>query len=154
MLRHHTGSGRRTAIPADWAANHAPVAAGTRNATGTIRRPTTDDGSGWDPATRTTTPATSTAYAAHCTARIQSLVTHRSDAARIVAEDVVITASYLLVVDHDIDPLEGDEFTVETCPGDLPLVGRILRVEHVVRGTDRMERDLYANLLEPQPATT
>lgn len=153
MQRHHTGSGRRRAVPATWGADHAAVAASTRNATGTLRRPANgDDASGWDPTTRTTTPATEASYAAHVTARIQSMVTNRADNARIVAEDTIITASYLVAVDHDVAATEGDEFTVETCRGDLPLVGRILRVDHVVRGTDRAERDLYCNLLEPQPA--
>jgi hypothetical protein len=88
----------------------------------------------------------------HITARIQSLVTHRSDAQVVVAEDVVITASYLIAVDRDLEVIEGDAFTVETCPGDSDLVDRILRVEHVVLGTERFERDLFCNLLEPPPA--
>jgi hypothetical protein len=139
-------------VPASWGASHAPVAAGARNATGTLRRGATDDSSGWDPDTRTTTPDAGTAYAEHITARIQSLVTHRSDAQVVVAEDVVITASYLIAVDRDLEVIEGDAFTVETCPGDSDLVDRILRVEHVVLGTERFERDLFCNLLEPPPA--
>lgn len=153
MQRHHTGSGRRRAVPVDWGANHAPVVAGVRNAVGTLHRAPEDDAGGWDPETRTTTPDTGTAYAEHITARIQSLVTHRSDAQVVVAEDVVITASYLLAVDRDIAAVEGDWFTVETCAGDSDLVDRILRVEHVVLGTERFERDLFCNLLEPAPAT-
>jgi hypothetical protein len=139
-------------VPARLGRNHAPVAAGTRNATGTLRRHAADRRqAGWDPDTRTTTPDAGTAYAEHITARIQSLVTHRSDAQVVVAEDVVITASYLVTVDRDLEVIEGDAFTVETCPR-LHLVDRILRVEHVVLGTERFERDLFCNLLEPPPA--
>jgi hypothetical protein len=153
MQRHHTGSGRRRVVPADWGRNHAPVAAGTRNATGTLRHAAEGgDQADWDPVDRVTVPLDGAAYAADVTARIQSLVTHRSDAQVEVAEDLVITASYLVTVDLDLEATEGDTFTVATCT-DTTLVDQIFRVEHVVRGTERFERDLFCNLLEPPPAT-
>jgi len=137
-------------IPADWGLSHAPVAAGTRNATGTLRHAADGgDEAGWDPVNRVTVPPEGSVYATDITARIQSLITHRSDSNVVVAEDVVITASYLVTVDLDLESVEGDTFTVATCAGDSTLVDQIFRVEHVVRGTERFERDLYCNLLEP-----
>lgn len=156
MQRHHTGSGRRQALPPGWGLAHAPVTATTRNAVGTFRRATTSDSdpdSGWDDTDRVTTPATGDPYAVSIPVRIQSLITHRSDAERNVAEETVIEASYLITADHDLPPLEGDEFTCESCDDDATLVGRLLRIEHVVRGPDRFERDMFANLLPQRPSS-
>jgi hypothetical protein len=154
MLRHHTGSGRRRAVPVEWGRNHTAVLAGTRNATGTLRRPTVDDDDGWgESGSRETTPAAGVPYAEQITARIQSLITHRSDAQRVVAEEDILTASYLVTVDYELDVDEGHTFTVETCPGDPAMVGRVFLVEHVVLGTERFERDLFCNLDEQAPPT-
>jgi hypothetical protein len=144
--RHHTGSGRRRVIPEDWGRNHAPVAAGTRNAVVTLRRPATTE---WDPdaadgrgATVTTPGAV---YASQVSARIQAQI-NRSHNDTTTAEETVTVPPYLVTVDHDLQPHDGDEVQVVTCAGDPTLVGQPLRIDHVLRGTERFERDLFCTL--------
>jgi hypothetical protein len=156
MQRHHTGSGRRRVIPKDWGRDHAPVVATSRNAVGSLRHASpadTNPDDSWATSDQSTHVTPGATYASNVPARIQSLITHRSDTDRDVAEEILTSASYLVTIDIDWPVREGDLYAVDQCDGDTTLQTRLLRIEHVVRGTERFERDLFCNLLEA-PATT
>jgi hypothetical protein len=149
MRRHHVGSGRRRAVPASWGRDHAPVAATTRNATVTLSHAGTvgDNTDGWSSDARATTPTPDTPYATGTTARIQALTSLRAGSV-LAAEESVVEGRYLVTVDLDLPARVGDEVVVTQCPGDVQLLqGESLRVDQVIAGTDRAERDLFCTLI-------
>lgn len=138
-------------IPPNWGASHAPVADGTRNAVVTLRRPST---MAWDESANdgkgATVPTPGAAYASNVTARIQALIT-RSDNDAESAEETITAPPYLVTLGHEQPCREGDEIEVTACVGDALLVDRFLRVDHVVLGTERVERDVLCTLIEAPP---
>ncbi|WP_248582597.1 DUF6093 family protein [Nocardioides sp. InS609-2] len=143
MKRHHTGSGRRAVIPDDWAAHHAPVAEGTMlDGTIALREPGTVQTWSDELERNVATPKTPY-FTGGC--RIQAL----TGQARViaVAEDDETIADYLITVPRDVEPLEGHLARV-TAVDDAVLINRTLRVERVVRGTQRFERDIFCTLAD------
>lgn len=142
MRRHHTGSGRRQVIPADWEASHRVVAEGTMRGRVAIRNPGSS-GEEWSDELEQNVATPHPPYATNVPARILAL----SGQARVIqlAGDEEVVADYLVAVPAGQIVASGDVVDV-TATGDADLTGRSLRVEKVVRGTERFERDLYCTL--------
>lgn len=143
MIGHHTGSGRRTVIPADWAAHHRPAAEGTMLGRVALREPGSL-GEEWSDELEQNVAIPKPAYATNVPARIQAL----AGQARVIqlAEDTEVVADYLVVIPADQDVVDGGHLVDVTATGDPALTGRSLRVEKVVHGTERFERDLFCTL--------
>lgn len=126
-----------------------PTAGETRSAVVALSKPSTPVWSDVTEATSVTPPAP---YASNLAARITSQISRSRDSDVDIAEETLTVAQYVVSVDHDVEPFEGDEVTVTSCPGDLALQGRTLQVQSVVRGSNRLERDLFCTLLGiPRP---
>lgn len=141
MIRHHTGSGRRTVIPADWSAHHRQVFDGTRDATVTLRRPGGTKGA-FDPVTGTYPVTPHPAYYTGG-ARIQILTGTSRDV--LAAEQQVTTLRYSVLLDDTVDGAQVEDLcrvTAMTDNGDQTLIDRDLTVEAVVRGSLHWERRL------------
>lgn len=141
MLRHHTGSGRRAVIPADWSGHHRGVLDGTRTATVALRPPGGTPGV-FDPATGTKPNTPFPTYYTG-TARIQVLDAGEQD--RVVAEQQVSTLGYAVTLDHEVSGIELGHLvriTEVDDNGDATLVGRDLTVESIERGSLHWERRL------------
>jgi hypothetical protein len=141
MQRHHTGSGRRAVIPADWSAHHRPVFDTTHTATVTLRRPGGTQGA-FDPATGTWGNTPATAYFTG-PARIQLL--SDSEQNRMAGEQEVSTLGYAVMLDHAVTGVQIDDVLKVTAVddnGDTGLVNRELSVEAIVRGSLHWERRL------------
>lgn len=141
MERHHTGSGRRTVIPADWSAHHRGAVLGTMTATVEIRH--VGSSGAIDPETG---KRTSTALDAHYTggARVQAQPAMGSE--RESAAQQVTIAGYLVTVELEASEAckVGDVLKVTAVDdnGDPALVGRQFRVDAVTYGSLAWERDL------------
>jgi hypothetical protein len=154
MLRHHTGSGRRKTIGADWAAHHATAAIGAANALVTITGPAESDslsgssdlGPGWDPTHKATSPTAGAPIASDVPARIQALVQRGVDVE--TADETVTVPPYLVQLHRDLVVPAGAEISVTACAGDLQLQGRDLRVDDPVLGSERFTRDLRCTLID------
>lgn len=142
MIRHHTGSGRATVIPADWAAHHRPVAAGGMTATIAIRLPGGTPSFNEETGQTTTTP-----FAPYLSGRARIQVAPVFGGGETVAGgQEITTVSYLvalelegsdaIAVNHLVDVMGVDD------NGGTDLVGRTLKVESVARGSLLFERDL------------
>jgi hypothetical protein len=141
VRRHHTGSGRRQVIPADWEASHRVVAEGAMRGRVALREPgTTQEWSDEDEA-MVATPLP--AYATDVPARIQAL----AGQARVVqlAGDEEVIADYLVTIPA-ARVVAGGQLVDVTTSDDPDLTGRTLRVETAVRGTERFQRDLFCTL--------
>lgn len=141
MRRHHTGSGRRSVIPTDWAAAHQPVAEGTMLGRVSLREPGTQQV--WSDAEDQNVAVPKTPYATAVPARVQAL----AGQARVIqlADDTEVMADYLVTVPA-ARVVAGGHLVDVTTADDPDLVGRTLRVEKAVRGTERFERDLFCTL--------
>lgn len=152
MLRHHNGSGRRVAIPADWSAHHRPVLAGTRTATVTLRRPGGTPGA-FDPVTGT---RPNTPFPAYYTGSARVQVLPANDQVRLLGEQEVSTLGYQVSLDHEVTGIQLDDLLTVTAVddnGDDDLVGRELTVESIERGSLHWERRLLCtDDLETQEA--
>lgn len=141
-MRHHTGSGRRTALAPDFETHHRPALAGTRTATidlrvlGTTRQ--------WNPTTKQTETTPTPAYATAVPARIQELDTAAQRVETALDEETV--SDFLVAVDAEAAATTqaGHLIDVAGC-SDAQLVGRTLHVDRVVRGSLRFERHLFAS---------
>lgn len=146
-------------IHPDWSAHHQPVAAGTLTGKCTITIP--GSAGGWDPE-HGPTPGTPGQTLHTGPFRAQALTAHNQ--ARDAAGQAVTIRNYLVVVEADAptapdtDPDEvpdiptGARITVDECPDDPRLVGKVLTVTGVTYASHRFERDLYADLdLSNQP---
>lgn len=102
-------------------------------------------GGTWAPGDRRTTFEGATPYATSVRARIQILAA-RGDETAEVAGETVIDPGYLVVVDVGQDASEGDVVIVTKNHEDPSLVDRSLRVDHVARGSELFERDLFCTL--------
>lgn len=141
MRRHHTGSGRRAVIPADWETSHRVVAEGTMRGRVALREPGTQQV--WSPVLEQNTAVPKDPYATDVPARVLAL----SGQARVIqlADDTEVIADYLVTVPASRVVATGHLVDVTACT-DADLTGRALRVEKVVRGTERFERDLFCTL--------
>lgn len=141
MLRHHTGSGRRPVIPDDWETSHRVVAEGTMRGRVALREPGTQQD--WKPELEQNIAVPLDPYATDVPARVLAL----SGQARVVqlADDTEVIADYLVAIPASYVVASGHLVDI-TATGDPDLTGRSLRVEKVVRGTERFERDLFCTL--------
>lgn len=139
-----------TVIPAGWEAHHAAVAEAAMPDLCIV----TGDGppAVWDPDTNTATPgARVTVYddparpGAGAPCRVQRLA--RADALVVAAEQGIPAADYLVAIRDTAGVRVGQRVQV-TRSGDADLTGAgvFLRVEGVVRGSLRFERDLFCTL--------
>lgn len=141
MRRHHAGSGRRQVIPADWAAAHRPVAEGTMRGRVALRVAGTRQV--WSDADDQNIAVPLAPYATDVPARVQAL----AGQARVIqlADDTEVIADYLVVIPAARVVAGGHLVDVTACD-DPDLLGRTLRVEKAVRGTELFERDLFCTL--------
>lgn len=141
MRRHHTGSGRRSVIPADWETSHRVVVEGTLRGRVSLREPGTKQV--WSPEKDQNIAVQNTPYAVDVPARVLAL----SGQARVVqlADDNEVIADYLVVVPASYI-VAGGHLVDVTDSTDPDLTGRTLRVEKVARGTERFERDLFCTV--------
>lgn len=100
---------------------------------------------GWSTEDRRTSFGESEPYATAVRARIQILAA-RGDDLVASAEETIVAPGYMVEVDYGQDAHEGDVVEVTTCEEDPTLEGRTLRVDQVVRGTDRFTRGLFCTL--------
>lgn len=136
-----TGRPGTEVIPTGWAAGHQAAADGTKTARVALRLPGTT--SRWDEASQSTVTEPYAPYASDVPARVQAL----ANDARVItaAEQTVTVTGYLIAVPADLAPQRGHIVTVSGS-GDPLLDGRELKVDDVVRGSLRFERDLYCSL--------
>lgn len=135
-------------IPAGWAASLRPVAAGTMTATVQVRHPGTT--TVFDPETQQTVVTPLPPYATDIPARVLAVTSmeHTVDA----AGDTVHVRGYLITVPVDFDTADPDGGVAEedlvevTATDDPALVGRTLAVNDLIRGSNVVERDLFATL--------
>lgn len=147
MMRHHNGSGRRTAIPADWETHHGAIAVANylTEATVNLRKP--GGTSVWDETLGRTRTAPFTPFASNVPARIEPI-----SAAQVnVVEEQKWVLGYRVIVPRDTAPSptqldEGVQIDVVTCSGDPMLAGVSMKVRDVERGDHRLERVLVADL--------
>lgn len=145
MRRHHTGSGRRTAIPSGWEDAHAPVVTANYQSEATvgIRKP--GGTSAWDETAGRTVTQPFLPFADNVPARITPITASQV----AIVEEQGWVLGYQIAVPKDLAPTsgqldEGIEVIVRTC-SDPMLVGVAMRVSEVVRGTHRFERVLIAS---------
>lgn len=102
-----------------------------------------DSTTAWDDEDEVTRTTPATPYADSVTATIAEA----AKSSRVeVAEEIVRIAPYLVTVHRDIEARAGHLVKVITAPGDSLLQGRQLRVEHVVLGSQRLQRQLYCSI--------
>lgn len=147
MNRHHTGSGRRAVIPADWATHHQPVVEKTMlDATVTLRDPAAVTGpAGWNDATEQVTKTTAGPYWTGG-ARIQVL--NQQGRQPVAADDPETAAGYLVVVPAAVGSVLEGHLVKVTKSDDPLLTDRTMRVVMVARGSHRWERDLFCELTD------
>ena len=129
-------------IPADWNESHAPVGQAAARGECSLRVPGLERV--WDEELEQMVQVPYEPYAVEVPCRVQAL----SGQARQVnvAEDDETVADYLITVPLDQQVLEGHLVIVTA--GDPLLEGVVLRVEQMVRGTERFERDLFCVLAD------
>lgn len=138
-------------IPEQWAATHERIAAGTHNCAMTLRRPAADqtgDHGGFDWDTGRTDPVQGAAYATNV--HITITAEDQRDAEATVGEEQVTVPLYRIGLSNHLPCREGDIGEVLASPDDPLLVGRLFRVEQVLLGEHRFERDLLC-VLQPAP---
>lgn len=118
-------------------------AAAARTATVSLLR---DGEPTWSKTDRRTTVGPGTAYETGLAAAVGVSAATRSFV-QLVAEESVTDTPYVVKLDRDVAPDQGDYVRVDDCPGDASLVGRVLRIQHVARGGTRLERLLVCSLL-------
>lgn len=125
-------------IHPDFEQRHQPTAAATMTARCVIDRPDPDAAPVFDPVTGTTTRARITVHEGPCRVQRRSV----AESERTSGDQEVTTADYLVVIEHDADPvLVADRVTI-TESSDPTLTGHALMVAAVMRGSLRWERDL------------
>lgn len=103
-------------------------------------------GGTWAPGDRRTTFEGATPYATSVRARVQILAARGDETAEVAGETVTDPGYLVVVVDAGQDASEGDVVTVIKNREDASLVNRTLRVDHVARGSEIFERDLFCTL--------
>jgi hypothetical protein len=120
------------------------VVTAARSALVSLRKPET---SAWSDDEKATVVTPANVYASAVPAGIQAQI-NRSNNDAVSAEETLSEQPYVVTIDQDLPPAEDDEVLVTACPEDLSMVGRVLRIEHVVRGTERFERQLLCTLID------
>lgn len=146
MRRHHTGSGRRTAVAPDWESTYGPVVTQQwqTEATVTLKKP--GGTSGWSEVAGRTVTVPFPPFADDIPAKISPITA--GEVASVEERDWVL--GYRVAVPYNLAPTtgqldEGIEVVVVTC-SDPMLEGVTMRVSEVVRGTHRFERELVAQV--------
>jgi hypothetical protein len=139
VRRHHTGSGRRQVIPADWEVSHRVVAGGTHRGRISLRIPGTTQA--WSDADQEMKTTPIEPYATGVPARVLEL----NGEAKVIrtGEDTEVVVDFLVAVAADRDDVAAGHLVTVTVATDGLLVGTTLKVDHVGRGTERFERSLY-----------
>lgn len=141
-MRHHTGSGRRTAIAPDFETHHRPALAGTRTAMVSLRQVGTTRA--WNPATKQTETTALAAYAVGLAARIQELATAAQRVEAALDDETI--SDFLVALDAGAAAnAQAGHLIDVTASSDPQLTGRTLRVDRIVRGSLRFERHLFAS---------
>lgn len=141
MRRHHTGSGRRRAIPDDWAAHHRPVLDGTRGATVALRRPGGTQGE----FNKTTGKWDITPHAAYFIGPARVQVLPGAEQERVAGEQEITTLGYAIELDHAVTGMQLDDVVTVTAVGDNGdpwLVGRAMTVTSIESGSLHWSRRL------------
>lgn len=128
-----------TVIHPAWEQHHRPAAESVQTAEAALTRPDPDAPPVFDPDTGSTTRAVLTVYTGAC--RLQALDV--GDNAALTGEQQVTSHTYRVSLPYTADPAVGDTLTV-TASSDPTLVGRMLRVTDVTRGSLVWQRDLIA----------
>lgn len=128
-------------IPPGWGASHAPVVNARLSAVVSLTDPATASEQ-WDEDTQRTI-LTATPYAAGVPAAVQVIF---NGSPEIAGEELLQVAGYRVTLPHDHMALPTHQVTVTTCDGDTSLVGRVLAVVEVLRGSERFQRDLMCRL--------
>lgn len=144
MQRHHTGSGRRSAIPAGWASIPADIMATTLDATVAIG-PATGGPSTWSDAEQ---QVVSTAGDPVYAGAAQVTAVTDNDRPALSAEDPVTVRSYAVTLPVDTAGIEVGHLVRVLACDDPELVERRLTVTSVVLGSRRFTRTVYADLLD------
>lgn len=122
-------------IPAGWEAHHRPVLETTWTATMTFRR--ISGPPVHDPVTGSTSQPKAIVYAGACRIQEHQVSAHSTEA----AAQVITTHAYQVSLAVEADLQQNDVGTVDTC-NDPTLVGRVLRVDDIQRGSLLFERDV------------
>lgn len=147
MNRHHTGSGRRTVIPPDWAAHHRGAADQTHLVTCSIRHPKAGTPGTFNATTGGYVGASTAA--AHFTGPCRVTDVIRAKGLRVIASEEIPEAGYMLILAVGDAP----EVTVDdivTFPqvddnGDPTLVGKTMAVDSIRRSSLSFERVLFCS---------
>ena len=125
-------------IHPDWEQRHRLTATATMTALCVIDREDPDGTPVFDPVTGTTSRPRVTVYSGPCRVQRRSV----AESERQSGDQEVTTADYLVVIEHDADPVQvADRVTIGDS-SDPTLTGRALTVSAVMRGSLRWERDL------------
>lgn len=144
MQRHHTGSGRRTAIHPDWADAPAGIITTTLDATVAIG-PATGGPSTWsDAEQQVVATAGDPVYAGAA----QVTAVTDNDRPALSAEDPVTVRSYAVTLPVDTAGIEVGHLVRVTVCDDPELQDRRLTVTSIVRGSRRFSRTAFADLLD------
>lgn len=146
MQRHHTGSGRRKVIPADWSAHHRGVLDTTRTAAVTLRHP---GGVGGTFNRTTGKYADQTPNPAYYTGSARIQVTPANERDQLAAEQEVTTLPYAVMLDDAVVGIQLDdilEVTAMDNNGDQALVGAEMLVSSIQSGSLHWERRLVCTL--------
>lgn len=144
MQRHHTGSGRRTVIPTTWGLDHAATAAGTMNATVSLRAPGTTPV--WNDTDKRTEVADNTPFATGIAATVRAV---GGSGTQDVVEEQLVIAGYMVSMDRratgvDSVVVNSEQNTlidVTACDDPL-LVGKTLTAQDIIRSSVRFTRDV------------
>jgi hypothetical protein len=143
MNRHHTGSGRRRVIPADWATAHAGVAEGTHTATVEIRPP--GSATAFDAVTgQTKTTAPEPTYDGP--AAIWPTTTGSEIVS--VADDEVALRRYLVAITRGAAGITAEHRVKVTACSEAALVGRTLQISVVGHDSEGFETLLHCTLTD------
>jgi hypothetical protein len=146
MRRHHTGSGRRTAVPEDWADTFGGIVSTQWHTEATVQLRKPGGTTQWNEATGKTDFVPFPPFAGNVPARITPITAQQvnvvEEQAWVLGYRVEITKD-LGVTDAQLD--EGIEIFVQTC-SDPMLRGVTMRASEVVRGVQRFERVFTAQV--------
>ncbi|WP_109507353.1 DUF6093 family protein [Nocardioides speluncae] len=146
MRRHHTGSGKRRVIPADWQHHHAPTIEATLASTVAIGPAAGTPA--WNPATKQTeTAAVPPVYDGP--AAVQAVAAGLGgNTSKRVAEELVPHRSYEVTLPWDATTeVTTDHVVTVTADEDPDMVGRRFTINTIERGTRRFSRVLQATLI-------
>lgn len=134
-----TGRPGTEVVPARWETAHRVVVERTMRGRVTLRIPGTTQA--WSDADQAMKTVPIPPYAVEVPARVLEL---NGEAAVVRAgEDTEIVVDFLVTVPAARDDVAAGHLVTVTSSTDPLLTGTTLRVDHIGRGTERFERDLY-----------